>query len=65
MDSTRQAGQQTTQQEGGAGDDVRQVTQGNPATDDTTRGRGWRTWDNAKGGGNGDDDDEEEEQSLR
>jgi hypothetical protein len=40
-------------------DNVRQVMQGNP--DDTTRGRGWRTFDKAKGSGNGNDDEEEEQ----
>jgi hypothetical protein len=67
MDSKRQAGQRTTRQGGGGqgamqdkrvADDVRQVTRGDP--DDTTRGRGWGTWDDAKGGGNSNDDEEEE-----
>jgi hypothetical protein len=39
--------------------DVRQVMQGNLA--DTTRGQGWRTCNDTKGGGNGDDDDKEEQ----
>jgi hypothetical protein len=67
MDSARQAGRRTTQQEGGVGtvgdkqvaDNVRRVMQGNP--DNTTREWGWRTWDHAKGGGNGDGDNEEEQ----
>jgi hypothetical protein len=38
---------------------MRQVTRGNP--DNTTRKRGWRTCNNAKGSGNGNDDEEEEQ----
>jgi hypothetical protein len=45
-------------------DNVRQAAQGNLAADDTTRGWGWRTRDDAKGSGNNYDDDDED-QSLR
>jgi hypothetical protein len=45
-------------------DDMRRVMQSNPEVDDTTRRRGWRTCNDAKGGGNG-NEEEEEEQSLR
>jgi hypothetical protein len=44
-------------------DGERRVTRGN--LDDTTKGRGWRTCDNAKGGGNGDYDEGGTIQSLQ
>jgi hypothetical protein len=67
MESTRQAGQWKIRGEGGGGapqdgrvgDNVRHVTRDDP--DNTTRGRGWRTCNDAKGGGNGNDDEEEEQ----
>ncbi len=45
-------------------DGVRQATQGNVAVDNMTRGRRWRTCNNAKGGGN-DDGGDYEDQSLQ